>query len=92
MERKEIMVIVSGRVQMVMFRDFAQRKARKLGVVGAVQNRSDGTVSIVAQGKEETLQAYVEHLKKGPVLALVDDVAVDWRDPTETFSAFTIVF
>ena len=46
MERIE--AIVSGRVQMVMFRDFAQRKALGLRLCGEVMNLPDGTVRVIA--------------------------------------------
>ena len=42
--------IVSGRVQMVMYRDFTARFARRLGLVGEVKNLSDGTVRVIAEG------------------------------------------
>ena len=42
--QERLEVIVSGRVQMVMFRDFVQRKASSLKLVGEVQNLPDGTV------------------------------------------------
>lgn len=90
--QKEIEAIISGRVQMVMYRDFAQRKARKLGVVGTVQNLKNGTVRVVAQGSEDVLNTYITHLHTGSLLARVDTVAITWNEPRETFSDFTIVF
>lgn len=90
--QKEIEVVVSGRVQMVMYRDFAQRKARKLGVLGTVQNVSDGTVHVVAQGEEAVLKKYIAYLRKGSMLSKVSNVDAVWHDPTRTFSDFTIVF
>lgn len=88
----EIHAIVSGRVQMVMYRDFAQRKARKLDLVGTVENLKNGTVEVVAQGTPESLKRYIEYLNEGSVLARVDDVAVVWRDPTDSFDDFCIRF
>jgi acylphosphatase len=57
-----------------------------------VQNKQDGTVYVVAQGSEEALNQYVEYLKKGSMLSRVEGVKVEWGDPKETFSSFTIVF
>ena len=82
--------IVSGRVQMVMYRDFAQRKARGLGIVGEVKNLSDGTVEVIAEGEKEMLEMYIEKLKRGPLLAQVQTVAVEWRTPSCAFSDFEI--
>lgn len=90
--QKEIDAVVSGRVQLVMYRDFAQRKARKLGIVGTVQNVSDGTVHVVAQGEESVLKKYITYLNTGSILSKVSHVDVVWHEPTRTFSDFTIVF
>lgn len=84
--------IVSGRVQMVMYRDFAQRKARGLGIVGEVKNLSDGTVEVIAEGKKEALDAYITQLKEGPTLARIDCVNVSWQQPTRRFTDFDIVY
>ena len=40
---------------MVLFRDFAKRKAEELDVFGWVKNLEDGSVQLVAQGEKEKL-------------------------------------
>lgn len=89
---QEIECIISGRVQMVMYRDFAERKARKLGVVGTVQNLSNGTVRVIAQADEKTLDRYIGYLRKGPLLAHVEGVKIEKREPAQTFSDFSIMY
>jgi acylphosphatase len=71
---KELHAIVHGRVQMVMYRDFCCRKARKLGLVGYVKNLPDGTVEVVAQGTQEKLEKFLEYLRKGSLLSHVEEV------------------
>ena len=88
MERLE--ATVSGRVQMVMYRDFAQRKARGLRLVGEVQNLRDGTVRVVAEGPREKLETYVEKLKKGPLLARVEGVQVAYTEVSGGYTDFSI--
>jgi acylphosphatase len=90
--QKEIKCTITGRVQLVMFRDFAQRKARSLGLTGTVQNMSDGSVQVVAQGEESILVKYIALLNKGSVLSRVDTVTVTWQNPTSTFSDFEILY
>ena len=87
---KRIECEVKGRVQMVMFRDFVQRKARKLELAGWVQNKADGSVAIVAEGVESALQEFVRLLWRGPILAHVEDVVVSWKDATGEFGQFII--
>lgn len=88
----EIYCIVSGRVQLMMFRDFTQRKARRLGLVGTVRNLADGTVEVIAQGSKEKLEALIKYLHKGSVLSRVDNVEVTWRETKTVFDKFYIVY
>ncbi len=77
--------VVTGRVQGVGYRDWVVRRANALGVDGWVRNRSDGSVELVAAGPPGTLDALHAHLKAGPALAEVTDVAVhpetSWPEP-----------
>lgn len=82
--------LVSGRVQMVMYRDFAQRKATGLKLVGEVQNLPNKTVRVVAEGPRTALVAYVEKLKKGSLLSSVKEVKTEWVPAQGTHSKFDI--
>jgi acylphosphatase len=90
MERLE--AIVSGRVQLVMFRDFTQRKASGLKLTGTVKNLEDGTVEVVAEGPREKLEKLVAKLHQGPLLAHVEHVSVSWSPATGEFKKFRIVY
>jgi acylphosphatase len=87
---KEIECIVTGKVQGVGYREFAASKARGLWLFGFVENTGQFAVRVVAQGPEDKLDRFLEHLHKGPFLARVRDVEVIWREPTESFKAFTV--
>lgn len=89
---KQIECVITGRVQLVMFLDFAQRKARKLEIVGTVENLPDGSVKVIAQGSAENLLEFIAYLKKGPILAKVEDVSVKWTETTDSFEDFKIIF
>lgn len=82
--------IVNGRVQLVMYRDFVQRKASALGITGEVRNLTDGEVEVLAEGERSKLEKLIEVLKQGPMLARVDSVAIEWQEPTGSFSGFSI--
>lgn len=77
---------------MVMYRDFVQRKARALGIIGEVENMEDRSVRVVAQGAKEDLEKFVGHLHKGPFLARVLNVDVTRREPSGKFDGFNIVY
>lgn len=82
--------IVSGRVQGVMYRDFAQRAAHRLQLTGEAENLSDGTVRVVAEGERGTLDAFITELAHGPFFAEVDAVAPSFTNATGEFKKFSI--
>ena len=65
---------VSGIVQGVGFRYFAQHAAEKLHVSGYVRNLHDGRVEVFAMGKPEQLANFRAALQRGPRFARVSDV------------------
>ncbi len=83
---------VFGRVHLVMFRDFVKRKADALGICGTVENRSDVSVFVVAEGGREQLEKLVLYLKKGPIFAKVSRIEPHWLTATGDYSDFKIYF
>lgn len=81
---------VHGRVQMVMYRDFAQRKGSALSLRGEVWNESDGTVRVTAEGPRPALERYLAKLHTGPLLARVDRVESEWYPAQGAFTTFRI--
>ncbi len=89
---EELHAIVHGRVQLVMFRDFAQRRARRLGITGTVQNLNGGVVEVVAQGEKSALETLLEALRHGSFLSRVDSVESQWRTLSKKYDSFEILF
>lgn len=73
---RTVRVFVSGRVQGVGFRAFAQRQADRLAVDGWVRNLPDGRVEALASGEDEAVAEFIEALRRGPVIARVAGVDV----------------
>lgn len=69
-------IVVTGKVQGVGFRQFANHRVQLLGINGWVKNMVDGTVCILAQGNKIQLNTYVGFLKSGPSMARVKDVYI----------------
>lgn len=84
--------VVTGKVQMVGYRDYVQRTARHLSVTGTVANKEDGTVEIFAQGLPDNLKIFIQAIHEGSVLAHVESVAVDWSTPEQRFEDFVVIF
>ena len=83
-------IVVEGYVQGVGYRNYAQRKASMLGLIGFVMNLRDGRVRVRAEGARETIEELVRDLQKGPPLSRVEKVNVTWLPPTGRFAAFGI--
>lgn len=66
---------VSGRVQGVGYRFFAERTAGSLGLGGYVRNLYDGRVEVYAIGSAEQLHALASALRRGPRMAEVEEVS-----------------
>jgi len=90
--KKRVECSITGRVQMVMFRDFVTRKARSLKLVGCVENKKDGSVFVIAEGDHAVLKFFVEKLKKGSILSKVQEVKADFMEPRDEFSRFEIKY
>ena len=82
--------IISGRVQQVGFRYFAETAALREGVHGWVRNLPDGRVEAAAEGEAEAVERFERALRQGPRGARVDQVEVDDEVPTGRESGFSI--
>ena len=49
-------------------------------------------MKVAAQGSEENLLKFISYLKKGPILAKVENVLVKWTEAEESFKGFKIIF
>jgi acylphosphatase len=63
--------LISGRVQGVGFRNFAQRAAEEIGVSGWACNLDDGRVEVHANGTRRQLDDFESRLRTGPRFAQV---------------------
>lgn len=81
---------VSGEVQGVGFRFFAQRAAARHQVVGYIKNLDDGRVEALAEGPAPNVEAFKHDLATGPRFSAVQHVEEINLDPTGLYSAFRI--
>lgn len=73
-EKQTRRYFVSGIVQGVGFRFFAQRTAEKLGIGGYARNLLDGRVEVLAVGTPAQLAALRTALERGPRFSTVSEV------------------
>lgn len=82
--------VITGRVQGVGFRYFAEAAAARAGVHGWVQNLPDGAVEAFVEGEQSAVDAVEASLRRGPSSARVEHVQVTDEPPTHRATGFSI--
>ena len=82
--------VLSGRVQGVGFRYFAQDAARREGLHGYVTNQDDGTVEVRAEGDADALERFERTLRQGPSRSRVEHVTIDEVEPVSLSGGFIV--
>lgn len=80
-------VFVSGFVQGVGFRQFVKKTAIRLNLKGWVKNLPDGRVEAIFQGDKNSIEKMIEECDKGPFLAEVKNIVVEWSREAGSRSA-----
>jgi acylphosphatase len=68
-------LVITGRVQGVGYRIWAERTASTLGIRGWVRNRADGSVELLAIGEDDAVVKFIEACGEGPRHAVVSGVS-----------------
>ncbi len=74
--KKQVEIIVQGRVQGVFFRASALNKAIYLDLLGMVTNLNNGNVKILCQGETQQINAMIDWCWTGPPASIVSNVIV----------------
>ena len=82
--------LISGEVQGVGYRFFAQRAAARHQVLGHVRNRADGSVEVVAEGSASAVEEFKKDLVTGPQWSRVAQVEEISLEPTGLYASFRI--
>jgi acylphosphatase len=81
---------VTGRVQGVGFRAFAQQAGSTLQLTGWVRNVGYDQVEAMAEGPRVTLEQYAEALKAGPRGSRVDECRLEWEKASGEYDRFYV--
>lgn len=82
--------LISGQVQGVGYRYFAQRSSAKHQVRGYVKNLEDGRVEVLAQGNANAVEAFKHDLAAGPTHSRVGQIEELVIEPNGFYSTFRI--
>jgi acylphosphatase len=83
-------IIISGEVQGVGFRYFAQRSAARHQIRGYVRNLEDGRVEALAEGPAKDVEEFKLDLAAGPSYSKVEHLEETVLDPTGRYPTFRI--
>lgn len=84
-------IFISGFVQGVGYRHFVRRSAENLKLTGWVKNLPDRRVEVIIQGPKEKIEEMILKCRKGPFLAVVEDIQIEWIDTETPFNDFSII-
>jgi acylphosphatase len=88
---QRVRIVVRGRVQGVWFRESTKEAATALGLTGTVRNLASGEVEIIAEGPRNRLEALAVWARRGPDLADVEGIDVDYSEATGRHAEFRVV-
>ncbi|SEM94950.1 acylphosphatase [Mesobacillus persicus] len=88
----QLKIVVSGKVQGVGYRYFTQMKALQFGITGWVRNREDGTVEMLTTGTKETLDLFIEEIRRGNPFSTVDQIDINETEAEENYKSFAIKY
>ncbi|MGH9452966.1 MAG: acylphosphatase [Terriglobia bacterium] len=83
---------MSGRVQGVGYRYFAEKAANRLGIRGYVRNLRDGGVEVYAVGNNSDLEAFRRQLAEGPSAARVTEIQESEEAVRSDYDRFVVEY
>lgn len=83
-------LFISGEVQGVGFRFFAQRSAARYQVRGYIRNLADGRVEALVEGSEKAVRSFTLDMAAGPINSRVGQIEEIVLDPSGSYSTFRI--
>jgi acylphosphatase len=90
--KRRVSFTVSGRVQGVGFRAFAQDEALRLGVHGWIRNLESGAVVGEVEGQASSVDAFIAWCGRGPRGARVDHLEAFDRQVLNEDGGFQILW
>ena len=90
MQKRQVYIVITGKVQGVGFRYFVLHKAEELKITGWVKNTFDGKIEIEALGESKDINTFIDWMKIGPARAIIRTFSVSDITPERTFTHFII--
>lgn len=90
--RKEAILKIYGNVQGVFYRDFSEKCAHELALVGWVKNMPDGSVKMCLHGDEDIIKEMIARCYDGSPASQVKKIHIEWKniDSEKEFESFNV--
>ena len=75
------LLLVSGQVQGVFYRDSCRQQAEEKGIAGSARNLPDGRVEVLLEGDQDAVEHMIEWCRRGSDMARVDSVEIEEQEP-----------
>jgi len=75
--KEHLNITVNGKVKEIDFLYYSHLSAHKYNITGFVQNGSDTSVYIEAEGTPEELKIFIDYIKNGPLSYHFEDMQVE---------------
>ncbi len=89
---KRMRAVFAGRVQGVGFRYMVCHAAEPFAVTGFVRNLWNGDVEVIAEGPLQELSGLLDAIKGSRLGRNITDLRMEWRQATDEFDHFGILF
>lgn len=90
MKQEKIEINVYGKVHGVWFRKYTEIEAKRLSLKGYVENKTDGSVHIIAEGASNNIETLLKWCVIGSPESDVTNVTHHFIDSKDNFTDFTI--
>jgi acylphosphatase len=89
---KTFQILLSGRVQGVGFRYFAEARAERYNITGYVKNTYENKVEILCQGETHNLDKFILEVKKGPSFSHITHADMEEIKDSPIYDSFEIKY
>ena len=88
--RTRAILTIKGDVQEAGYRAAVLKAAQKVHLVGFVENLLDGSVRVICEGEEESIEDFIGTVNVKNEFACVEEIEKTFEEPKNEFKAFEV--
>ena len=86
----QAILVISGKVQSVGYREYVYRQATRLNLTGLVRNIDEGKVWVVVEGEKDAIEEFQRAIRTKDALAEVTDINIDYGEAKGCYDTFLV--